>query len=299
MVVNDPFLQEEIIYRDDTHQYFNKENVEYKSVSRALKGIQVPFDSQGMSARMAKKIALESGISEQQAQKEILAEWESKKDGSIDKGNYVHDSMEQYAIKGTCDDEMKEATEFLLKILKEHYRYFPETIIHSHTYRMAGRTDMALMRQKSKVPVLDFLDYKSNIEKGIQFDSINRKVDPYRHYNRFLLPPFDYLEDCNYNTYSLQLSIYAFMAMERLHVKIGRLGILFIDNNFKPRMIPVPFMYQEAKMICEMNISQKQLPEKSTDQLGISSSYKFELMDISTNDKRVNSFNPNNIKEDW
>jgi hypothetical protein len=300
MANNDPFLQNEIIYRDDTHQYFNLKQEEYKSVSRALKGIQVPFNSGQMSAIMAKKIAFETGISEKQAQQELLAEWESKKDGSIDKGNYVHDSLERYAIKGTCDDEMKEATEFLLKILKEHYRYFPETIIHSHTYKMAGRTDLALMRQKSKVPILDFIDYKSNIEKGIQFDSINRKTDPLRHYNRFLLPPFDYLEDCNYNTYSLQLSIYAFMAMERLHVKIGRLGILFIDNDFKPSLIPVPFMYQEAKAICEMNIQLKALPQQ---ELPVKESQgKFVDIPASVIGEVVfnnGSINVTDIKEDW
>lgn len=300
MAINDPFLQNEIIYRDDTHQYFNLKDEEYKSVSRSLKGIQVPFNSGQMAVIMAKKIAFETGISEKQAQQELLAEWESKKDNSIDKGNYVHDSLERYAIKGTYDDEMREAVEFLLKILKEHYRYFPETIIHSHTYKMAGRTDMAMMRQKSKVPVLDFLDYKSNIEKGIQFDSINRKTDPYRYYNRFLLPPFDYLEDCNYNTYSLQLSIYAFMAMERLHVKIGRLGILFIDNNFKPSLIPVPFMYQEAKMICEMNISQKTLPE--VEKSVANKQVKFiDIPSSVTGDVIFNngSIDMTDIKEDW
>lgn len=286
---NDPFFQDEIIFKADTHQYFNKQNEEYKSVSRALKGIQVPFDREGMSSRMAKKLAEENGISESQAKKDLLEQWDNKKDNSIDKGNYVHDSLERYAIKGTYDDEMKEVTEFLLRILKEHYRYFPETIIYSHKYKMAGRTDLSLVRQKSKNPVLDFLDYKSNAEKGIQFDSIGRKEIPIRHYNRFLLPPFDYLEDCNYTTYSLQLSIYAFMAMESLNVRIGRLGILFVDNDFKPSLIPVPFMYQEAKMICEMNISQKQLPE-----------IQEKLLPSSTTPMPVfNSFSLTDIKEDW
>jgi len=261
MNFNDPFLQSEIKYRDDTHQYFNNSGEEYKSVTRALNGIKVPFDSARMSSIMAVKYAAEHGITESQAQKEILAEWESKKDGSIVKGNYVHDSLERYTLKGTYDDEMTEAVMFLKNILSEHYRFYPEVIIHSHKYKMAGRTDLSLLRQKSNNPVFDFYDYKSNIEKGIQFDSIGRKALPVKHYNRFLLPPLEYIEDCNYNIYSLQLSIYAFMAMDsNPDIRIGRLGIIFVDNDFKPSMIPVPFMYQEAKMICEMNITRKKLP---------------------------------------
>ena len=85
MNYNDPFLQSEIVYQDDTHQYFNQAGDEYKSVTRALKGIEVPFDSARMSSIMARKYAIEHGISEAHAQKEILASWEGKKDRSIDK----------------------------------------------------------------------------------------------------------------------------------------------------------------------------------------------------------------------
>ena len=262
MNYNDPFLQSDIIYKDDTHQYFNQSDEEYKSVTRALDGIKVPFDSARMSSIMAGKYAAEHGITESQAQQAILASWAGKKDRSIDKGNYVHDSFERYTLNGTYDEDMADSVAFLKKILLEHYRFYPEVIIHSHKYKMAGRTDLALMRQKSKNPVFDFYDYKSNIEKGIQFDSISRKDNPVKHYNRFLLPPFEYLEDCNYTIYSMQLSIYAFMAMDSdPNIRIGRLGIIFVDNDFKPSMIPVPFMYQEAKMICEMNITRKALPK--------------------------------------
>lgn len=296
MNYNDPFLQSEIVYQDDTHEYFNLEKEEYKSVTRALKGIQVPFDSARMSSIMAGKYATEHGITEAQAQKEILASWEEKKDNSIVKGNYVHDSFERYTLKGTYDDEMADAVMFLKQILLEHYRFYPEVIIHSHKYKMAGRTDLALMRLKSNDPVFDFYDYKSNIEKGIQFDSINRNKFPIKHYNRFLLPPFQYLEDCNYTIYSLQLSVYAFMALDsNPNIRIGRLGIIFVDNDFKPSMIPVPFMYQEAKMICEMNITRKALPDKATQSLS------YEIMDMSNNEKRSPAigWDPKNIKEDW
>lgn len=301
MNLNDPFFQNEIVYHSDTHQYFNVEGEEYKSVTRALAGIKVPFDSARMSFVMAGKYAAEHGISEAQAQKEILASWEGKKDRSIDKGNYVHDSFERYTLNGKYDEEMTEAIQFLKKILLEHYRYYPETIIHSHKYKMAGRTDLALMRQKSKNPVLDFYDYKSNIEKGIQFDSIGRKDEPIKHYNRFLLPPFEYLEDCNYTIYSLQLSVYAFMAIDsNPDLRIGRLGIIFVDNDFKPSMIPVPFMYQEAKMICEMNITRKALPTMDTD---LADGMKIKSM-IGTDsnpfpETALNAFDPHNVQEDW
>ena len=292
---NDPFLRDEITFVEKTHQYFNKDNEEYKSVSRMLNGLKVPFDSARMSGLMAGKYAAENGISVDQAQKEILSSWETNKDESIDKGNYVHDSLERYAIKGTCDEEMQEACNFLRIILKEHYRYYPETIVHSHRYKIAGTTDNAMIRQKSKSPVVDFYDYKSNKSKGIQYDSIKR-TDELKHYNRFLLPPFDYLEDCNYTIYSLQLSLYAFMAVDsNPDIRIGRLGIIFVDNEFKPSLIPVPFMYQEAKTICELNLTRKTLPEHEV----INVSPESKIIDGTKADPSINNELKLTYSEDW
>lgn len=260
-MVADMFMQDEIKFNPVSHQYFNNANEEYTSVSRLLKMIQVPFDREGISLRMAQSISAESGIPVEQVQKELLAEWDEKKDSSIDKGNYVHDGLEDYAKTGKIWDELEEPVKFMQEIFKQYYRFYPEATLFSHNYKVAGRTDLILQRQKNREPVLDFIDYKSNETKGICYDSISRKESAIKHYNRFFLAPFDYLESCNYVTYSLQLSIYAFLALGLGDFRVGKLGIVFIDNQFKPSYIPVPFMYQEAKMLCEMNLNRKQLPE--------------------------------------
>jgi hypothetical protein len=279
------FAQDEIRFNPATHQYFNKENVEYTSVTRLLKGLQIPFDREGMSTRMAQSIAADTGIPFEQAKRELLSEWEEKKNSSIVKGDYVHDGLEKYTLTGEVVEAMEKPVAFLQNLLKEYYRFYPEVILHSHKYKIAGRSDLVLQRQKNKSPVFDITDYKTNESKGICFDSISRK-DGVKHFNKFLLPPFDYLEDCNYVIYSLQLSIYAFMIMERYGHRIGKLSLIYFDNQFNPFPIPVPFMYQEAKMICEGNIEKKKLPE-------IRESEYINVTGVR------NSFNVNKFKDDW
>jgi hypothetical protein len=259
MVASDMFLQDEIIYQDKTHQYFNKQGIEYTGVTKLLKSIQVPFDRQGVSLMMAKSIAEESGISTEQAQRELLADWDKTSNSSLDKGNYVHDGLEKYALTGKYEEDLAESVHYMQNIFKQYYRFYPEVLLHSHKYKTAGRTDLVLQRQKNKSPVLDFMDYKTNESKGIQFDSISRK-DVVKHYNKYLLPPFDHLEACNYIIYSLQLSVYAFMAMDTLGIRVGKLAIIFFDNSFVPTYIPVPFMYHEAELLCQLNITRKELP---------------------------------------
>jgi hypothetical protein len=276
----DIFMQDEIIFTPDTHQYYNKQKEEYSSVTRILRNIQVPFDREGMSKRMAVSLAEDSGISIEQAQQEILQDWEDKRSSSEDKGNYVHDNLDKYIRTGKVEEAMEKPVAFIQNILKQYYRFYPEVLLYSHKYKVAGRTDLVLQRQKNKSPVLDLIDYKTNESKGICFDSISRK-DVIKHYNKFLLPPLEYLEDCNYHIYSLQLSIYALLAMECTGARIGKLGIIFFDNQFDARYIPVPFMYQEAKLICEISSGRIPLPPK-IDRIKIES-----------------TFDPNNIKDDW
>lgn len=255
------FRSDDIVFKPDTHQYFNLKNEEYRSVSRLLDLIRVPFNRDMISQVMARKVASETGRDESLVRKELLKEWEDKKNSSIDKGNYIHDGLENYAKTGTIWSGLEGPVAFMQEIFRQYYRFYPEIILYSHKHRVAGRTDLILQRQKSKDPVLDVFDYKSNESKGIVFDSATRKEGVLKHYNKFFLPPFDYLEDCNYNSYALQISIYAYLIMSQLGYRIGKLGIIFFDNNLAGTFIPVPFMYHEAKMLCEMNVEQKALPE--------------------------------------
>ena len=278
----DLFRTDEIIYYDNDHTYWNLQDQQYTSVTRLIKSIKMPFDDKKISSMMASSLAKETGMSQQEAQKEILNDWKQKKESSIVRGEYVHESFERYLTDGTYDPEMKKPVIFLSEILKEYHRYFPEKLLFSHAHRTAGRCDLILKRQRSKDPVYDIIDHKSNESKGIVYDSVGRKNVIPRHYNRYFLPPFDHLEDCNYTEYCLQLSIYAFLAMNELKIRIGKLNIIFVDNDFIPHCIPAPFMYHEAKLLCELNIQRIKLPV-------IESPFKQETSTVDLN----------NIKEEW
>lgn len=297
---NDLFLSSEVrfVEEDDKHQYFNLKDVEYTSVSKMLERIKQPFDRNKISSNMAVSISKESGLSVEKEKINLLNEWDVKKDNSIKKGNFVHHGLEDYCLTGKYDPILEKPILLLKDILKGYYRFFPEQLLHSHTFKCAGTADLLLMRQNSKVPIIDIVDYKTNAEKGIQFDSIKRDDNGIilKHYNRYFLPPFDYLESCNFVLYSLQLSIYAYMIIERLGYRIGKLNLFFVDNKFNAKIIPVPFMYQEAKMICEMNINLKKLPSLSK-AINVMPEQKIQKQNII--DSSSDGFDINNIIEDW
>jgi len=249
----------------ESHQYFNQENEEYKSVTRVIHSVQKPFNSKDVSRRMAISKIKGNGESVtdekiKQQQTAILDQWESWREDSSNHGTRIHNAMEDFVISGKINDKLIAPINYVRMILKESYRAYPEEIIFSHKYKVAGQADLVIQRRKSNDAVFDFYDYKTNKRNGILFDSIMRKGEKITHYNKFLLPPLNHLEDCNYVIYALQLSIYALMAQINYGIKIGRLGIIFIDQEFRVYYYPVPFMALEARELLEYRLNAKQLP---------------------------------------
>lgn len=250
-----------ITFKEDTHQYFDVTGDEYGSVSKVIGKIKTPFDKATISRAIGNKLAKELGVSSEEGQRRILAEWKAKADSSIIRGNFIHNNLEDYLLTGSCDSSLKDVVTQLMTLLKGNYKNFPEALIYSPKYKISGQSDLVVQRTRSNASVFDIFDYKTNESKGIQFDSIDRRKAEPKHYNRYMLPPFDHLEDCNFIHYSMQLSIYAYMAQETWGIKIGRLAILFIDNDLKMHTIPVPYMKMEAKALLDYNASLKPLPK--------------------------------------
>lgn len=251
-----------IIFKEDTHQYFNKIGEELSSVSRVIGKVKTPFDREKISCIIGTKYAKEHNITVKEGQAIILQQWEYKKNSAIDRGNWIHDNLEQYLLTGLCDPKLNGVVEQLKPIIKNNHRIYPEALIYNTKYMVAGQSDLCIQRQKNKQPVIDFFDYKTNEALGIQYDSIKIKDDgEIKHYNRYMLSPFNHLEDCNFIHYSLQLSLYAFMSEDTWGIRVGKLAILFVDLDLKIHIIPVPYMKLEAKALLDYNTSLKPLPQ--------------------------------------
>ena len=243
-----------IKFKEDTHQYFDPSGIEYQSMSRVLKTIQNPFDRDGISKAVARK----EGISPEQ----VLKNWDEKRDNAAEYGNFIHKGMENYFNGMKVNDKrvFELAKNFSIET-KDYYRISTEHILHDSEFKIAGQTDLLLDRQnnnrsKGSPWIIDLMDYKTNLEKGIYFDSISRKNGEIRHYKKFLLSPLDHLEECNFNIYALQLSGYGRMLEKTYGIKVGKLFIVWIVYNkeldkFDYTMIPVPYMKMEIDALFE------------------------------------------------
>ena len=256
----------EVIFKEDTHQYFSTiDGEEYKSVSKVLSLVKIPFDRDKASIGQARQLASEEGISFAEAQKKVWASWDKKRDDASDHGDTIHNALEDFFRYGKKTEWIDKVLVKLKPIMETAYLYYPEALLYNHMYKTAGQSDLVVQRQKGKNSIIDFYDYKTNLSRGIYFDSISRKNNELKHYSKYFLPPLEHFEECNYNLYALQLSIYAYMAELTYGIKVGRLAIIYISPKYEVQILPVPYLKLEAKILLDHNSKVKSLPKRQKD----------------------------------
>lgn len=230
------------------HKYYNLvTGEEYMSVSKLLGSLGTKFDSEKVSAMVAKK----RGVS----QAEVLQEWKDIATKSTDHGTRIHNALERYkktAIILPEDEDLKDMIIDVCSYYKDYYQVYDELTLYHDETRIAGTSDMICMISKTKGSKFDVEDYKTNMRNGIE---------TFNKYGTRLNPPFDYLEDCNFVKYSLQLSIYAYMFEQLTGKQCRKLGIRFIPPDDYMKHVYMPVMYLKPEVEHILKIRKKQLAD--------------------------------------
>lgn len=228
-------FEQKVFLNKATHQYFSADSqVEYKPVSRIIDLVKNKFDK-GIAKHCAGKGKYE-GMDEQQ----VLAAWDAKAKNSTEWGTFLHDSLEFYEKNKTCKIGSEKFLPIIKSVLSEYSDYkkiYQELVLHNDEYLVAGTSDKPMLMTVSKTSSVFISDYKTN-----------EKIDFHNKYNKYLKYPLDYLSDCSYTTYTLQLSLYGYFLECLTGRKIGGLFIhhIPIDNPMSHKIIPVSYMRESA-----------------------------------------------------
>jgi hypothetical protein len=203
-----------VAFNDKSHVYFKKDK-QLLSVTTFINQFKNKFDSDYYS----KKIALR----ENKTQDDVLFEWKEKAFRSTEIGTAIHKIFEDYTFNNYSilnDDYVFEIPNikeeyfleynnkkktallfiknfFLTQRLKPIYS---EYIVYNDF--LAGQIDSICVDKENNYYILDF---KTNKEIG------------YNSYGKKMLNTFNFIDDCTYYHYCLQLSIYKSMA--KIHIK--------------------------------------------------------------------------------
>ena len=217
-----------IIFKEKTHQYFNEEGQEYISGTTFLHKFQVPFEKEKFAEMKASKLGI--------TKEEVLAMWKQNSIEACKFGTKTHLIMENYIIGKEKNDEYSHLYESFEAIVADDFKWakkvWSEKLLHSDEYKIAGTADLIIEHNDFEFSIGDF--------------KTNKKIDFSNNFGQRMLDPISHLSDCNYNLYSLQLSLYAYLFSKISGKKCRKIFLMHLNDD-KWNYIPCNFLKYEIK----------------------------------------------------
>lgn len=202
-----------IVFNAEDHSYKSIDDIDINwiSVTSLVSNFKKPFDSKLVSQKVSKnKKSKWFGLTPEKIQ-EL---WESEANRATSLGNFYHNqresdicSLASIQKEGTPIPVYKPIEEDGLKkapVQRLTDGIYPEHMVYLKSAGICGQSDLVEV-VNGKVNIID---YKTNKEI---------KTESFRNWEGIpdkLSSPLNHLEDCNFNHYSLQLSIYMYIILK-------------------------------------------------------------------------------------
>jgi hypothetical protein len=254
------------------HKYVSidpSENIEWVSVTTVISKFKEHFDADLIAEKSSKnKKSKWYGMSPD----DIKEAWKSESDRAITLGTWYHNQRESDIL--SCDTINRDG--FDLKIVKSveieglktapnqklQDGIYPEHFVYLKSAGICGQSD----RVEVVNGRVDIYDYKTNKEI---------KKESYKNWegiSKKMLHPVSHLDDCNYNHYALQLSLYLYMILKHNpKLKPGKLlldHVIFEDEGLDKKGNKIHRLDLDGHPIIK-NIDRHELPYLKTEVISI------------------------------
>ena len=170
------------------------------------------FDQQKVATEYAKKNGFTADY--------WIKKWKVTAEISTIKGNACHNYIEDFfnntQRKELDYPEKQHIDEFLDKFSKRGYETIPELIIGDENSSIAGCVDLLAFKDGK----FHLIDWKTN-----------RKIDKTAFKGQKMLKEFSFLDDCNYNHYSIQLSLYAYILKKVAGIEVSTRSVVHFKQD--------------------------------------------------------------------
>lgn len=161
--------------------------------------------------------------------KRILKIWATENKRATDCGSWFHNLMEGKALAAGTKKHRGKVLPIIKPILMPGYKLapdqvlkdgvYPEHFMYSEEHGVCGQSDLVYVCDG----FVDIDDYKTN--KKLEFRGFGHHYDN----PKMMKGVMSNIEDCNFNHYALQLSIYMYLILlKNPHLKPGKMRICHI-----------------------------------------------------------------------
>ena len=263
-----------IMFKSNNHTY-SSGNKSYTSVTTKIGQYQQPFDTKYWTLYKAVeanglKVYRNMSISKLKAMYKSIKnpkytpayfklKWEKEAKKGQDRGSLVHlvseqrlynkESLEDFNFDLDIKNLAVKAINQACRFVENNKNLIPvktELIVGDEKAKVAGQCDALLYDISSGEYVL--LDWKT--------DKKLLKTNPFQSFK----PPLNHLDDCEYNKYSLQLSMYKYFLEENADIEIAKSIIVHVNEDNKDYTIhTLPYLKKEIKEILYGNNKRRNL----------------------------------------
>lgn len=203
-----------IIFNDADHSYksIDGDNIDWISVTTLISNFKKPFDAKGIAAKVSKnKRSKWYGIEPET----ILKIWDDESQRAMTLGTFYHNQREaDLCSLASIEKEGVTIPVFIPNVEPNGIKVAPSQKLESGVYpeHMVYLKSAGICGQSDLVEVVNdkiyIIDYKTNkeikTESFVNWEGISDKLSF----------PLQHLDDCNFNHYALQLSIYMYIMLK-------------------------------------------------------------------------------------
>jgi len=216
-----------IIFNPEEHSYksINDDTIDWISVTTLVSGFKKPFDAKAVSKKVSKN---KKSKWYNLDPKEIQEIWNKEAKRATDLGTFYHNqreddlcsfaSIEREGVTVPVFSPKEDDGFKIAPIQKLEPGVYPEHMVYLRSKGICGQSDLVEVINGK----VNIIDYKTNKEikmkSYVNWEGISEKM----------FTPVSNLEDCNFNHYALQLSIYMYIILK--HNPKLRPGKIFIHH---------------------------------------------------------------------
>ncbi len=225
-----------ISFNEEDHSYYY-DGDKCRSVTSIISNYKEPFNTLEIAKKYAKKHGLETEY--------VIEMWDENRILSANKGSELHKYLElKFACKKyTCDTSLisdklvTQAEKFYSDVRDKMVLIRAELVVGDREKKLCGMLDKLFYNEKYSC--FKIWDYKTNT-----------RLKSSNEYNKKMINGLDHLEECEINTYSLQLGLYKKIIESNSNIKIDGLYLCWLNennDNYKP--IKLSYLEKEVDFI--------------------------------------------------
>jgi hypothetical protein len=216
-----------IIFKAETHKYESTEDegkkIDWLSVTSLISLFKPPFDKIAIAEKASKN---KNGKWFGMTVEEITTVWENETNRAVKLGSWYHNQRETELLMCDTIERSGLALPIINPIEQDGIKIAPDQNLTSGIYpeHLVYLKSAGICGQADRVEVLhdviNLYDYKTN--KEIKMNGFTN----WEGVTQKMTGPCSHLDDCSFNHYALQLSVYMYIMLKHNHtLKPGKMEI--------------------------------------------------------------------------